>query len=72
MFRYVLIGSTSLLIGGALFLPRPSVASEDAPAKEEQLAVVAKFRKNCQHCHRPPDLQFASDLAWLDQLKRTA
>ena len=34
--------------------------------------IGAKFQRNCTHCHQPPDLQFATDRAWLDQVHRTA
>ncbi len=45
-------------------------------AMAQSAALVAeigeKFRRNCTQCHQPPDLQFATDRAWLDQVHRTA
>lgn len=34
--------------------------------------VGERYRKTCAHCHQSPDLRFATDLAWLDQIRRTA
>ena len=31
----------------------------------------AKFQRNCMGCHTPPDLRFATDRAWLGQIRRT-
>ena len=31
----------------------------------------AKVWQNCVTCHQPPDLRFATDQAWLDQVNRT-
>jgi hypothetical protein len=30
------------------------------------------FKSRCMNCHQPPDLSFATDRAWLDQVNRTA
>ena len=30
------------------------------------------FRKNCNHCHTVPDAKQELDVAWLDQVNRTA
>ncbi len=30
------------------------------------------FQARCQSCHPPPDVKFATDRAWIDQLQRTA
>jgi len=32
----------------------------------------AKYQKNCMSCHQPPDLRFATDRAWLGQIRETA
>ena len=32
----------------------------------------AQFQANCLNCHQPPDLNFATDRAWLEQINRTA
>jgi cytochrome c551/c552 len=32
----------------------------------------ARFRQGCMSCHQPPDKNFATDRAWLDQVNRTA
>lgn len=31
-----------------------------------------KFQASCMRCHQPPDLSFATDRAWLDQIHRTS
>jgi hypothetical protein len=31
----------------------------------------AKYQKNCMGCHQPPDLRFATDKAWLGQIRET-
>jgi hypothetical protein len=31
-----------------------------------------QFGASCADCHQPPDLEFSTDRAWLDQVKRTA
>jgi len=30
------------------------------------------FQQRCASCHQPPDVRFATDRAWLDQVNRTA
>jgi len=59
--------------------PRVNAQSESRSRKEPanvDTEKVAKagllFQKNCISCHQPPDLKFATDRAWLDQLNRTA
>jgi hypothetical protein len=40
---------------------------------EAEVAEAGKtFQARCLACHQPPDLQFATDRAWLDQVNRTA
>ena len=63
MFRISLI-ATAVALGGA----NSATAQSDALVAK----VGAKFRRNCTHCHQPPDLRFATDKAWLDQVHRTA
>ena len=31
-----------------------------------------QFQANCLTCHQPPDVRFATDRAWLEQITRTA
>jgi hypothetical protein len=64
MSKMITSATTAIwLIGGVAVY-----GQTDAEAAE----VGQKFQKNCMHCHRPPDLQFATDQAWLDQVNRTA
>ena len=32
----------------------------------------ANYQKNCMSCHQPPDLRFATDRAWVGQIRETA
>ncbi len=45
-------------------------AAAQSPAKPAEVGRL--FQQNCMSCHQPPDLQFATDRAWLGELKRTA
>ena len=38
----------------------------------DQPAAATLFQRKCQSCHTVPDTKHAFDLAWLDQIKRTA
>ena len=43
-------------------------------AQEDKEAVAGAgqtYRTRCVSCHQPPDLSFATDRAWLDQVNRT-
>ena len=62
MVRISLIAAVSLC-GASI-----ATAQSDALVVE----IGENFRRNCTHCHQPPDLQFATDRAWLDQVHRTA
>ena len=42
-------------------------AAGNASAQE----LAGQFRA-CIRCHQPPDLNFATDRAWLDQINRTS
>jgi hypothetical protein len=33
---------------------------------------AAQLFRRCTSCHQPPDAEFATDRAWLDQIRRTA
>ena len=76
LFTLTLGLSVSLLLAGQ---PRAS-GQADRPSREQtpnaDTDKVAEaglmFQKNCISCHQPPDLKFATDRAWLDQLNRTA
>ena len=37
-----------------------------------QVAGGQQFRNSCLRCHQPPDLNFATDRVWLDQINRTS
>lgn len=62
-------GLAGVLIAGELLAAEPAgKPSQDAA----QIADAgAKYRKGCITCHQPPDLRFATDKAWLDQVMRT-
>jgi hypothetical protein len=45
------------------FLTAPEVRGQEKPP--------AKVWQSCVACHQPPDLRFATDQAWLDQVHRT-
>ena len=78
----VRLAALSLGLGAAVLLADPPKASRqtEQPSIErratpdlDKLAQAGNlFEKNCISCHRPPDLAFATDRAWLDQIKRTA
>lgn len=72
MSRIFLAGLAILLVATYILVPARSAADKESPSAKERAVIAQKFRKNCMHCHQPPDLRFASDRAWLDQLKRTA
>ena len=57
------------LFSGALLVVTGDLAADEG---ELQLEAGRKFQKNCRGCHQPPDLRYATDLAWLDQIKRTS
>ena len=60
------------LLTTAGMAPIVSGGEDEAPTAEEIAAAGAKFRKSCANCHVPPDLAFAVDRAWLEQVKDTA
>ena len=70
------------IIGTSIFLWQCNQASPASsrtiaddghkPSVEQVAEAGAVFQKNCISCHQPPDLAFATDRAWLDQLNRTA
>lgn len=64
-----------LLVAPASANGQSGTPSRDKPPKVDTEKVAeagAMFQKNCLTCHQPPDLSFATDRAWLDQLKGTA
>lgn len=68
--------SVSFLLAGSPRATGQSDRGSRSPsvgADAEKIAEAgAMFQKNCISCHQPPDLKFATDRAWLDQLNRTA
>ena len=52
-----------------LLLAAPALAADDAITPAE---AGAKYRKNCMGCHQPPDLDFATDRAWVGQIQETS
>ena len=77
-----LLAALALGLGARVLSDEPPKAPRqtDQPAQErtakpdlDKLAQAGKlFEKNCMPCHHPPDLEFATDRAWLDQINRTA
>ncbi len=69
-------GVSVLLLAGTEASPASiePIGSDDGqkPPVEKIAEAGAVFQKNCNSCHQPPDLKFATDRAWLDQLNRTA
>jgi hypothetical protein len=53
----------SLSLAGSLLAAEPDITPAEAGAK---------YQKNCMGCHQPPDLDFATDRAWIGQIQRTA
>jgi mono/diheme cytochrome c family protein len=69
----VLVGVSALGAAKMICLAAAQDDGRKAAADTAALAEAgAMFQKNCISCHRPPDLKFAADRAWLDQLNRTA
>ncbi len=58
----------------AFFISAAAICYAEDEAKPEDAAVHARsvFEKRCANCHVPPDLRFATDRTWLDQVRRTA
>ncbi len=50
--------------------------TSSALKSEENKSLVreagAHYQKTCMACHVPPDLRFATDRAWLGQIRETA
>lgn len=73
-----LVGVALSSIGSALIwgqgTPSENVveAKTDATAPTTRPSADEMFRDNCIVCHQPPDSQFSTDRAWLDQIHRTA
>ena len=53
----------------ALGMIGPAVSAAASPGLTK---VGDRFRKTCMHCHQSPDIRFATDRVWLDQVRRTA
>lgn len=59
----------ALVIVAGTLAALPTVAySQDADAVAE---AGRAFGARCIRCHQPPDVNLATDRAWLDQVKRT-
>lgn len=52
-------------VSALLCLPAFARADEKAEAGKA-------FSQRCINCHQPPDLNYSTDRAWLDQVNRTA
>lgn len=50
-------------------LSTQALGQEDAALIKE---AGAKYQKNCMGCHQPPDRRFATDRAWIGQIRETA
>ena len=56
----------------SLGLAAVSLAFE-GPAQHDLVTDAGRvFAQRCSSCHQAPDLKFATDRAWLDQVNRTA
>tara|TARA_B110000116_G_C16229965_1_gene313274 strand:- start:236 stop:421 length:186 start_codon:yes stop_codon:yes gene_type:complete len=53
-----------------------ALLSTQALGQGEEAAFIkeagAKYQKNCMGCHQPPDRRFATDRAWIGQIRETA
>lgn len=68
MLRISLVAAIVALCGATA-----GMAQDKAGERETLMAEIGKkFRRSCMHCHLAPDLRFATDRAWLDQIHRTA
>ncbi|MFQ5505199.1 MAG: hypothetical protein ACE5F1_10425 [Planctomycetota bacterium] len=47
------------------------LAAAPAQERDRKLRVDELFRSRCATCHTVPDPAIPTDLAWLDQVKRT-
>ena len=68
MVRISLVAAIVALCGANAAMAQDKAAGRDTLMAE----IGEKFRRTCTHCHQVPDLQFATDRAWLDQIHRTA
>lgn len=60
------------LVSIALVFSGTGTLRADEPTLADQVKVGKKFQSSCMLCHRQPYLEFASDRAWLRQIKDTA
>jgi hypothetical protein len=66
-----------LLIGATLGLLAHAAHLERAPQDDDERAVTPAeageaFANACARCHLPPDARYATDRAWLNQVRDTA
>ena len=57
-----------VIVAGTLAAAPTAAYSQDAAAVA---AAGRAFGMSCIRCHQPPDVNMATDRAWLDQVKRT-
>ena len=66
----------TFVVGAALLIGAAAICQAEEEAKPDGVASTAHarqaFEQRCANCHVPPDLRFATDRAWLDQVRRTA
>lgn len=58
-----------------LFATGLSVLPASLSAEIDDAAIAdagARYQRNCMGCHQPPDTRFATDLAWIGQIRETA
>lgn len=58
-------------VGPALTLTLLGFSTSQVDAQNLKEA-GASYQKNCMSCHQPPDLRFATDRAWVGQIRETA
>ena len=64
--------TTTNLAAALATITTAAAAAPPPPADISPQDAGARFTKNCSGCHQPPDLTFATDRAWLAQLRETA
>ena len=67
----LLLGAVGLVAGGSVANRLVTAAPQGSSAAQVREA-GATFRRACASCHFAPNTAFATDRAWLDQIKRTS
>ena len=62
----------SAVAAASLGVVAASLALGARPQHDSVADAGQVFVRRCSSCHQAPDLRFATDRAWLDQVNRTA